>query len=160
LFLPKNEPFTTGLRLSAQPVVSQDRRFVCVNLTASLTSLDGPVTLTPITIQLSSTKDAKDPAKSFQMYLQQPKIRTLAVERTVKIPVGQTLVLNCGKRPQVAVDQGTPVYKPVSGVHIPHLDWQLSSAEMENVLLMVTPRIVVPPPKGDVVPNPMPLRPH
>jgi len=137
---PRNEPFQTGLRMTARPAVSADRRFVEVFLKVDLTSLESsPVPLMPVAIPV----EGKEGKTVFTQFLQQPKLSRLAIEKTVAIPDGSTVLFGGLKKVSEArTDFGPPVLN-----RIPYLNRLFKNAsherETEQVFVMVTPRIIV-----------------
>jgi hypothetical protein len=143
---PITEVYTEGLRMTVQPVVSGDRRFVRLNLNASLTSPESPeAVLVPICFSVPATEaDGEAKPRTFTQFLQQPRFTTLAVDRTVAIPDGHTAVLRCGIRKRTERVEYGP---PAAVSRIPYLNRLFKNVgyerETETVLLLVTPRIVV-----------------
>ncbi len=142
---PKSESFTAGLRLAVQPTVSADRRFVRLGLKVSQSSLDATVPLFPVVTPVTPADGGK-PGKpvTFTQFVQQPKLSTLAVERTLLIPDGGTVLLNGGKRVREARNEfGPPVLSKVPYVNRLFKNVGVGR-EVEHLLVMVTPRIIVP----------------
>jgi Flp pilus assembly secretin CpaC len=144
MFRPITEVFTEGLRMTAQPVVSADRRFVRLSVGARLTSPDADeAALVPVTVSLPEKGDGEAKPVVFTQFLQGPKFTTLAVDRTVAIPAGHTAVLRCGTRTR---SQGVECCPPVLS-RVPYLNRLFKNVgqmhENETVLMMVTPHVIV-----------------
>jgi type II secretory pathway component GspD/PulD (secretin) len=141
VFVPNNEPVTTGLRMEMQPVVSADRRSVRVQLKIEKAELASPeVPLFPVLVPVRRD-DGK--TEMFTQYLQEPTVNRLAVEKAVVVPDGGT-ALFCGltKVSEGRVEYGPPVLSKVPYVN--RLFKNVGYArETQKVLVMVTPRIIV-----------------
>jgi len=146
-FVPQNEPVATGTMLSIQPVISADRRYVHLNLKAKLTDLvSSKAPLFPVTTPIAPMFEGgfQGPPIPFTQFIQQPKISTLAVDRTVNIPDGGTVLLGGWKREHEvpATESGPPIL-----CHIPFVNMLFEegepSRETETIMMMVTPRIIV-----------------
>jgi len=147
VFVPENRAFTTGVQFSVQPVVSADRKFVRVNLKASKTDLATPyVPLIPVTTFIKPEGGAKGQPVPFTQYIQQPEFTTLALDRTVEIPDGGTVVMGNWKTLREVRREG-PDECPAVLSKIPYINRMFKnvgySREAERVLVMVTPRIIV-----------------
>jgi hypothetical protein len=138
--VPKSEEVATGIRISACPKVSADRRSVNLNLDINLTDLAPAVPLTPVTVQM---KDDQGKPVPFTQYLQQPKLNTLHIDRTLTIPDGGTVLLGGLKKVmEVRTECGPPVLSK-----IPYLDRMFKNVgyghEVQNVCVLVTARVIV-----------------
>jgi hypothetical protein len=139
---PNNEPTKLGLCMTAQPVVSADRRFVRLYLKIDQTELASPVVpLLPVTIPME--KIGTGEAVPFSFYLQQPRLATLNIEKTVAIPDRGTVIFaGCKKVKEVSYESRAPVLGD-----IPFLNTLFNNIayrpESEKVLVLVTPRIIV-----------------
>jgi general secretion pathway protein D len=138
---PKNEPTITGLRMTAQPVVSADRRFVHLYLNIDQTDLaSATVPLTPVEIPVH---DNAGESHRFKVYLQQPQLVKQAIEKTVAIPDGGTVVFGAFKKLIETRYESAP---PVLG-DIPYVNRLFKNVaygrESQLVLVLVTPRIIV-----------------
>jgi type II secretory pathway component GspD/PulD (secretin) len=142
--MPKNEAVSTGFELSIRPRVTADRRAVSMHLETSLTSLDSEaVPLVPVVIPVTPAgeKGAGKPAVLTQ-YLQQPRFTTLALDKELTIPDGGTVLVGGWKRlTERRQEYGPPVLSKVPYVNrlFKKVGYSRSS---ENVLVMVTARIV------------------
>ena len=146
VYLPKIEPITTGFSWVVQPVVSADRRFVRLKLNANLASLASPnVPLIPVQLPVPTCLKGTQvgtPAV-LTMFLQQPALNTRELETTVNVADGATVVLG-GWR--VLSESRTEMDPPVLS-KVPYLDRlftnQAYGREAQNVVLLVTPRIII-----------------
>jgi len=149
VFVPQEQPFTTGLQFAVQPLVSQDRRSVRLKLQANVTDLDSsPVALIPVTSFITPIYEGGSQGYPvpFTQYIQQPKFVTLALNKTVNIPDGGTVLLSGWKKPhQVRCE--IPNQEPSVLSKIPYVNRLFNNvgygSETEHVLVMVTPRIIV-----------------
>jgi hypothetical protein len=132
--------------MSVRPVISADRRYVSLNLKVNLTSLASPtIPLFPIVAPLQPVTESGSQGKPvpFTQFVQQPVINTLALDRTLAIPDGGTVLLGGLKRVVESRNEfGPPVLSK-----IPYLNRLFKnvgcSRETENVMVLVTPRIIV-----------------
>jgi type II/III secretion system protein len=146
VFNPKNEPFSTGLKMTFRPNVSNDRKFVRLHLTAEETSVAAPVTpLFPITTFI--TPQFEDGHKGepipFTQFLQQPSFNTMAVDKRFAVPNGGTVLLGgWTKVESLKEDGGTPILKD-----LPYIGDFFAEAtyrqETKHVYLMVTTHVIV-----------------
>jgi type II secretory pathway component GspD/PulD (secretin) len=142
---PKLEQVPVGLRLTAKPVVSADRRFVNVTLNVDLSTVGDPkADLIPVKVPVTATPNADDETpKEFTQFIQCPHITRMAVDSTVNIPDGGTVLVSGLKRErEVRSEFGPPVLS-----EIPYLNRLFKNVgygrAKECVLLMVTPRVIV-----------------
>jgi type II secretory pathway component GspD/PulD (secretin) len=146
MFVPRNEERFLGLQLKVQPVVSADRRFVRLKFKAEDSLLDSAVVpLSPVSATLLPVNPdgSKGQPVPFTQYIQQPRISTVAVEKTLCLPDGGTALVFAGTRISEGPDQfGPPVLSK-----IPYLTNLFRASKIgsdrECVLFMVTPRIVI-----------------
>jgi len=139
-FSPKVEPITTGFCMTAQPVVSADRRFVQVALKINQTDLASPVAMVPVTTPAERSKG--QPSVCTQ-HIQQPKLTTMVVETTVEIPDGGTVVFGGLKKlSEIRQEFGPPILSKV-----PYANRLFKNVaygkDQQTVLFMVTPRIII-----------------
>jgi hypothetical protein len=146
-FVPQNEAFPTGLRMSVQPVVSADRRAISLNFKLNQTVLTSPVVpLMPITMPIEPADDAEGGHGKpvvFTQFVQQPTFHTVALDQTFTVPDGGTAVFNGGTRvTERRAESGPPVLSKV-----PYVSRMFKNVgygrETEQILVMVTPRIIV-----------------
>jgi type II secretory pathway component GspD/PulD (secretin) len=145
LIRPKNEPVKLGFRMTARPVVSADRRFVQLALNMNYTELASSTSyLLPVEIRLPRGKEkpGNTPDKNrMTFYLQQPTFATLAIENTVNLPDGNTVVFAGKKVVETRNETGTPVLSRIPYVN--RLVRNVGYAQESGALLvMVTPRIL------------------
>jgi type II secretory pathway component GspD/PulD (secretin) len=158
-FVPKSETCDLGLKLSAQPVISGDRKFVRLNLKVKQTELaSSTIPLVPVTIPLEpqqpdGTKGAPVP---FTQYIQKPEIDTHAVDVTLAIPDGGTALITGWQH----VREGRNEYGPPVLSKIPYVSRLFRNVgygrESEQVLIMVTPRVIVSEEKEEKVATVLP----
>jgi type II secretory pathway component GspD/PulD (secretin) len=143
-FVPKNEPVTTGFQMSVQPTISSDRKTVQLAMHAKLSDLEAVVPLFPITTIVGPTgDDAKSQPVPVTQYLQQPQVNTIDIKNTMRIADGQTAVLGGWKNTKMVRKE----FGPPTLSKIPYVDRVFKKVgygrESENVLFLVTPRIIV-----------------
>ncbi len=143
IFTPDIEHIPVGLNMTVKPTISADRRFVKMSLKVDLSSLDDPkADLIPIKMPTMSPANPETP--TFDQLIQAPRIIHLTLDQNLNIPNGRTALIRGWKRDQgVRKEIGAPILSD-----IPYLDRLFTtvgySREKECVLMMVTPRIVVP----------------
>jgi Flp pilus assembly secretin CpaC len=145
--VPRNEPFTFGTQMSVHPVISADRRYVALNLKMNQTSLaSANVPLFPIMTPIQPVMEGGIQGKAvpFTQFVQQPVINTMALDRTLAIPDGGTVLLGGLKR---TVETQRNEFGPPVLSKVPYINRLFKNVsygrETQNVLLMVTPRIIV-----------------
>jgi type II secretory pathway component GspD/PulD (secretin) len=145
LLVPRTESIATGLKLSVQPVVSADRRYVKVRLVADQANVASPVPQFPIMTSVTPilADGSRGEPVPFTQYIQQPKVMHHDVQNTLAIPDGGTAVLSgWTTQREVADEFGPPILSK-----IPYVNRLFKNVgygqETEHVLLMVTPRIVI-----------------
>lgn len=148
VFQPTVEEIPVGLRMTARPVISADRRSVNVGLNVNLTSLEKSVAdATPI--GFSYTLKGEAPT-AFTQLLQTPSISRLALDGAFTVPDGGTALISGWRREhEVRVENGLPMLS-----EIPYLNRLFKNVgyhrETECVLMMVTPRIIIEQEKEEV----------
>jgi len=145
---PKNEPVTTGFRMTAQPVVSADRRSVRLSLKIEQTDLaPGSVPVVPVTVAAETSKEKAAPCTQF---LQQPRFTKMAIDKTVVIPDGGTVVFGGLKKVvETREEYGPPILSKIPYVN--RLFKNVGSGrETQQVFVLVTPRIIVNEEKEEV----------
>jgi general secretion pathway protein D len=143
VIIPKTEEIATGLRLSARPVVSADRRHVQVDLKIEQTELASPaVPVFPIAWQSGEVDDKGKPMQ-FTQFVQQPALNKRCLEQRVTIPDGGTVLLGGLKK----VSEGRTEFGPPVLTKVPYVSRLFKnvgiSREMQNVYVLVTPRVIV-----------------
>lgn len=149
IYVPLNEMFpVSGYSFSLQPAISADRRFVSLNLQANLTKLQSEsVPLYPVTTLITPTFEggAIGQPVPFTQHLQQPSFNTIHVDRRLNIPDGGTALLSGWHQVNIGRTEFGP---PVLG-SIPYVGRLFTNVsitrENVNVMLMVTPHIIVGP---------------
>jgi type II secretory pathway component GspD/PulD (secretin) len=146
-FVPQNNPFPTGVNMVLQAVISADRRFVRINFSGvTLTNLASAVVplfpiVTPI-IPLFEGGFQANPVL-FTQFLQQPVLNQVTITTTVTVPDGGTVVLGGLKR----LSEGRNEFGPPVLSKIPYVNRlfrnQGYGKEVESLLIMVTPRIII-----------------
>ncbi len=137
---PKNEPTTTGIRMTTQPVVSADRRFVQVYLKIDQTELASAVPQVSVSLPVAGNNGKAAPVTQL---LQQPQLTSLTVEKTVVVPDGGTVVFfGFKKQTETRYENGPPVLSKV-----PYLNRLFKNVgygtEAQTLLILVTPRIII-----------------
>ncbi len=140
-FQPKNEPATTGFRMTAQPVVSPDRRVVQVYLKMEQSDLASPqIPLMPITVPVQKSDGQSAP---FTLFLQQPQFTKFCVDKAVAIPDGGTVLLGGFKK----LIESRNEYGPPVLSSIPYVNRLFKNVgygrDIANVFILVTPRVIV-----------------
>lgn len=144
VFVPKVQKFTSGVKLTLQPVVSRDRRRVRMSVKASLDDVDTSAPLVPVSLQVQPAGRGRDAQPVlFTQYLQQPKAHSLVVDKAFEVKAEHTMLLSAGTRSvrengQISVPFlcDVPLLGPLFSV-------KFSTLQTENVFLMVTPRLIV-----------------
>jgi type II secretory pathway component GspD/PulD (secretin) len=142
ILVPKTETFFSGLELSLQPAIAADRRSVRVDLQALLQEVETSVF--PLVVPIVPPGETEGKAVGFTQYLQKPHVQALAVEKSFAVPDGHTMVVDAGKRTRIARNEyGPPILSdlPLLGRLFRTVGY---GKETEHVLLLVTPRIIVP----------------
>jgi Flp pilus assembly secretin CpaC len=146
MFVPRNEPFNFGTQMFVHPVISADRRYVSLHVKVNQTSLaSSTVPLFPIVTPIQPVFEGGAQGKPvpFTQFVQQPAINTLAIDRTVAIPDGGTVLLGGLKR----TVEGRNEYGPPVLSKVPYISRLFKNVgtcrETENVLVLVTPRIII-----------------
>jgi hypothetical protein len=170
--VPVNEPTSIGLQMALQPTVSTDRRFVALNLKCENTRLEAEnVELVPVVYVSKQEPDSRcrdgylkvfpavdSPEKMPQMFkdeidslkdkkavvttqfLQKPRIAQNRLETKLNLPEGKTAVLFGWKQTSEVTDN-VPVLSK-----LPYIgkNYQHKRQVPETVLVLVTPRVIVP----------------
>ena len=152
-FVPKNETFETGLKMSARPVVSADQRFVRLDLRVKQTELAGMVPLVPVTapVERQEPDGTTSEPVPFTQYVQRPNFDAHALDVTVSIPAGGTALIRGWRHMHEARQEFEP---PVLS-KIPYVSRLFKNVaygrEPEQVLILVTARVVAPEEKEEKV---------
>jgi type II secretory pathway component GspD/PulD (secretin) len=147
-FTPANLPFPVGLALAIQPVVSADRRFVRMNMAPTMVNLtDATVPLFPVQVPIPQVFEggATGPGQFglFEIFLQQPKFETIAINTTVSVPDGGTVLLGGLK----TLNEGRSEFGPPILSKIPYINRLFRNIgygkDVHSLMIMVTPRIII-----------------
>jgi len=147
IFAPVNAPFTVGgVSLAITATISADRRFVRLSLTPSLTNLgSAAVQLFPITTFITPVFEggAVGQPVPFTQFLQQPSISNIAVNTTVNVPDGGTVLMGGMKR----LSEGRNEFGPPILSKIPYINRLFRNVgygrEASSLMMMVTPRVII-----------------
>jgi hypothetical protein len=155
--VPKQECFPLGFTMTVEPVVSADRRYVRLKLAAKMTSLAPNTALIPVQVPVPQQTEGPGSDTSqgqpaiCQMFLQQPKLSAQEIAQTCVVADGMTLALAVWKTAhETSKECGCPglCYLPVVGDLFTNV---VRTREPNRTLLLVTPRIVVNEPEGEVI---------
>jgi type II secretory pathway component GspD/PulD (secretin) len=118
--VPKTMEVPVGMSFSVRPAVAADRRSVRLGLKAEVC-------------------DAEPANRPYG----QPQISVLRVNTTAELPDGRSTLIDAGPRERTVTPEPVPVLSdlPVVG---PWLQAAGTRSQVEHVLVMVTPRIIVP----------------
>jgi Flp pilus assembly secretin CpaC len=129
-----------------QAVISADRRFVRLNLNPTLTNLASAIVpLFPIVTPIFPVFDGGFPGNPvlFTQFIQQPVFNIINVQTSVAVPDGGTVLLGGLKR----LSEGRNEFGPPVLSKIPYINRLFKNVgygrEVESLLLMVTPRIII-----------------
>ncbi len=144
IFQPVMEEVPVGMRMTARPVVSDDRRTVNLSLSVNLTKLDDPeCDFSAIELHPAPAGESGETSPTFTQLLQHPRISRFGLDSTLTIPDGATALISGWKREHgVRTEYGLPMLSdiPYLGRLFKNVGY---SREKECVLMMVTPRIIV-----------------
>lgn len=150
-FSPTQTPLPLGVTMTVTPVVSADRRFVRLNMSPTLTNLSSTnVPLIPVQIPIPTFVfgpgvggTAGPPEHIFQMFFQQPTVTTIAVDTTVNVPDGGTVLMGGLKTLSEARNEfGPPILSKIP--YINRLFRNIGyGREAQSLMIMVTPRIII-----------------
>jgi type II secretory pathway component GspD/PulD (secretin) len=144
MFVPKNEPYETGLKMSAQPVISADQRSVRLDLRVKQTELDGIVPVVPVTAPIEprrpdGTKEEQVPVTQF---VQRPSFDSHALNVNLNIPAGGTALIQGWRH----LREGRNEFGPPLLTKVPYISRLFKNVgngrEPEQVLIMVTARVL------------------
>src|SRR5262249_28584607 len=182
---PQRETIPLGFQISLQPSLSTDHRYLDLNLEFERRSLEtiepalvptqlvmkedsatrqrvgclkvfpaSPAKLPQIRCDEKDLTELKPDQKGvvFTQFIQAPKVNKVSLERNLVLPEGKTAVL-FGWKQTTEVTDAVPVLSklPYIGKH-----YQRVHQEPETVLVLVTPRVVVPEKTEELLP-PKPL---
>src|SRR5262249_22724424 len=139
---PKQETITTGLSCTMRPVVSADGRSVQMELQAKHTKLDRTTPTVPVKIMVPQGPDTEP----FTVVLQRPRVTTGERERSSKPADGRPAMFHAGRR---LVEVRTEYGPPSALSRIPYVNRLFRNVgygrEAMNVIVLVTPRVIVQP---------------
>jgi type II secretory pathway component GspD/PulD (secretin)/tetratricopeptide (TPR) repeat protein len=146
VFVPQNTPFSFGVTMSMQPVVTADRRFVRMNINQQMTNLASAVVpLFPITTFITPVFEggAQGQPIPFTQFIQQPTLATINVQTTVIVPDGGTVMIGGMK----TLSEGRNEFGPPVLSKIPYINRLFKNVgygrEAQTMMMMVTPRIII-----------------
>jgi len=95
VLVPKNVPVDLGYSMKLCGRVSADQKFVKLQVKVERTTLGGPVELVPVVSEVTPIYEGGSQGQpvAFTQYLEAPDLKTVAVEKTVTVPTGGTVVL-------------------------------------------------------------------
>src|SRR5262249_29880083 len=95
---PEHSMHFLGSGFGVQSVVSADRKSVAMKVRMDHSELAGPVALEPVTINITPVFEggSKGTPIPFTQYVQRPNIQSVALEKSVSIPVGCTVLFDAG----------------------------------------------------------------
>jgi type II secretory pathway component GspD/PulD (secretin) len=135
-----------GVSVTVQAIISADRRFVRMNLAPTLTAItSATVPLFPVTAFITPVFEGGSQGVPipFTQFFQQPSISEIAVQTTVAVPDGGTVVLGGLK----TLAEGRNEFGPPVLSQIPYINRlfrnQGIGRETRHIMIMVTPRIII-----------------
>jgi general secretion pathway protein D len=146
---PKKETIFCGLLASLGTIVSADLRSVYLYLAVTETNLDPKrVTTAPAVLSVPCDPTGASTPRILQA-IEMPKLTKHKVEKKLTLPEGKTAVL-FGWKQTTEVTDAVPVLSKLAyiGKH-----YQRVHQEPETVLVLVTPRVVVPEKTEEVLPT-------
>jgi hypothetical protein len=139
---PRFEAAEVGTRITATPKVSADRRFVRLRLLYETASVNPVVPATPVAV------GATEPGESPPDVLARPAVDIQAVETTVAIPDGGTVLV---PGPVMTREERTEFGPPVLS-RIPYVSRIVVNKgigrETHQQLILVTAKVMTPPKEG------------
>ena len=142
IFTPEVEDHWLGSKVELRPVVSADGRYVKLSVKATMDYLESEeVPMLPISVPVTFKQETNGVTRTqmFTQIIQQPKFRTVTIEKEMVLPDYGTAVVNVGKRTR-EVKQVTPILSD-----IPYLDHFFTNIGMETecVVMLVKAGIVI-----------------
>jgi general secretion pathway protein D len=137
-----------GITLTLQAVISADRRFVRLNPTITLTNVSNTTPTATIPIQLPLYPTITDFGNGqqpvlFTQYVDAPSLNTIAVNTTVTVPDGGTVLMGGLK----IMSEGRNEYGPPILSKIPYINRLFRNTsygrDSRSLMLMITPRIII-----------------
>ena len=146
VYNPITSLFPLNIILTIQAVISGDRRFVRLSLAPSLANVvNGEVNLFPVVTPIFPLFDGTATGQPvvFTQFIQQPRLTRVAVNTTVAVPDGGTVLMGGLKR----LSEGRNEFGPPVLSKIPYLSRLFRNIgygrSAESLLIMVTPRIII-----------------
>lgn len=140
---PKVETIETGIKYQVRPVVSADRKTIDVAFNLTRSQLDSPVAIYPLTLSVEDV-EGKTQKPVAPIFLQQPKVSTLNIERVLKLADGQTALVHAGT---MITDPVRHEYGPPVLSRIPYVSRLFKNVgygrEAQRLLVSITPRVIV-----------------
>jgi general secretion pathway protein D len=139
---PHTEEVPVGLRMTARPIISADRRFVKVSLNVDMTDAEDAGAAPPTAAALQKMSGDEATLAALRQLARRPQISRLAMDSTFAVPDGGTALISGWKRErETRREVATPVLSD-----IPYVNRLFTNVgcgrETECVLLMVTPRVI------------------
>jgi type II secretory pathway component GspD/PulD (secretin) len=146
-FVPTNTPFPIGVTMILNAIITADRRFVRMSFSGvTLSNLaSANVPLFPIVTPIIPLFEGGFPANPvlFTQFLQQPVLNSINITTTATVPDGGTVVLGGLKRLSEGRNEfGPPVLSKIPWINRLFRN-QAYGKEVESLLIMVTPRIII-----------------
>ncbi len=146
VYNPITTLFPLNIILTIQAVISGDRRFVRLSMAPSLANVvNGEVNLFPVVTPIFPLFDGTATGQPvvFTQFIQQPRLTRVAVNTTVAVPDGGTVLMGGLKR----LSEGRNEFGPPVLSKIPYLSRLFRNIgygrSAESLLIMVTPRIII-----------------
>jgi len=149
MFVAQHQAMPVGTQMQVTPVVSADRRFVRLAINQTMTNmLSATVPVLPVQVALPSifinnSGATPEPNRVVQMFFQQPGVSVIAIQTTVNVPDGGTVLLGGLKfMAESRNESGPPVLSKIPYVNriFKNVGWGREGA---TLMLMVTPRIII-----------------
>lgn len=135
------ESVSLGVQLSLRSKIAADRRSCQIDLDTQLTNLDEREP-SRFSIKLLDKREKNEVGTKYDF--DQPRVVKMGIKRTLTIPVGKSAVLSAGMR----INQVRETVGPECLKEIPLLRELFctteSHPEVEHLLVMVTPYVIVP----------------
>jgi hypothetical protein len=157
-FLPKTTKIETGFRVNVLPTVSIDSKSVTMQLGVHLTRMDSPkVPVHPVVC--GEVCEPGEKPLVLTQFVQQPRCSSFAVETSLKVADGATVLLTGWKHHREVRNEIAP---PLLA-KIPYVGQLFRtvaySRQKEHLLVMVTPRIITRPEEAQEGAAPLPQKP-
>ena len=141
-FAPQVSSFPNGVTLNVTPVVSADRRYVRMTLSPTFNSLEGFDTF-PAGSAAVGGSGLGGGATQIQGQIQLPRFTQTAVNTTVTVPDGGTVLLGGVKRlNEERREYGVPVLSKTPWINRLFRNVGIGRVT-SSLMLMVTPRIII-----------------